>query len=97
MNDQDKKFKEIWEKRQVQGRLRYGIVNGSLFGFMVFVIINLFSLKEKTFQDVYFTYPALSQLLTMVLAGIIGYSTLKWWMNQNIYKKIIDREKSNEK
>ena len=97
MNEQDRKFKELWEKRQLQGRFQYGLVNGSFFGFMVFIIINLFSLKEKSFQDVYLTYDALSQMLTMVLAGIIGYSTLKWWMNQNIYNKIIEREKNGGK
>ncbi len=97
MNEQDRKFKELWEKRQLQGRFQYGLVNGSFFGFMVFIIINLFSLKEKSFQDVYLTYDALSQMLTMVLAGIIGYVTLKWWMNQKIYNKIIEREKNGGK
>jgi hypothetical protein len=93
LNDQDKKFKETWEKRQIKGRWHYGLVNGSIFGFVVFVVINLFKLQDQSLSEVYFTAVALSQMLTMVLAGIIGYSTIKWWMNENIYKKIIDKER----
>ncbi len=94
MNNQDKKFKIVWEKRQQKGRWHYGLVNGSIFGFVVFIIINLFSLKDQALTDVYFTSAALSKMLTMVLAGIVGYSTIKWWMNENIYKKIIEKERS---
>ena len=92
MNDQDKKFKEMWEKRQQNGRWHYGLTRGSVFGFVVFVLINLYNLKDQTFAEVYTTPNAISQMLTMVLAGIVGYSTIKWWMNENIYKKIEEKE-----
>ena len=93
MNDQDKKFKISWENRQQKGKWNYGLVHGSLFGLMVFIIINLLSLKDQKLSDVYLTSAALSQMLTMILAGIVGYSTIKWWMNENNYKKIIEKEK----
>lgn len=92
MNDQDKIFKEQWDKTRLKGRLVYGLTHGSLFGFVIFVLINLFKLKDQNFIDVFFTKSAIEQLITMVIAGIIGYATLKWWMNQNIYNKIIDKE-----
>lgn len=94
MHDQDQKFKKTWEKTQLKGRWHYGLTHGSIFGAVVFILLNLIKLKEKNFIDVYFTVPALEQLFTMILAGILGYATIKWWMNQNIYRKIIDKERN---
>lgn len=91
MTDQDRKFKEEWEKKRILGRWIYGLKHGSVFGFIVFLLINLYRLKDTSFSDVFFTAKALEQLSTMLLAGIVGYSTVKWWMNENIYKKIIDK------
>ena len=79
--------------RQQKGRWHYGLVNGSVFGLAVFVILNLLNLKDLPFTEVYLTASAISQMLTMVTAGIIGYSTIKWWMNKKIYNKIIEKEK----
>jgi hypothetical protein len=92
MHDQDKKFKEFWEKTQKKGRWLYGLTHGTFFGFVVFIVINLFSLKSQSIQETFFTTGALIQMITMVFAGFLGYSTLKWWMNQNIYKKILLKE-----
>ena len=93
MHEGDKKFKEQWEKTLNEGRIRYSLIHGSIFGFAVFVILNLWNLKDKSFSEVYFNTKALEQALTMILAGIVGYGTIKWWMNQSIYKKILQREK----
>ncbi len=92
MPDQDKKFKEFWEKTQNKGRWFYGLTHGTFFGFAVFIVINLFSLKSQSIQETFFTTSALIQMVTMVFAGFLGYSTIKWWMNQNIYKKILSKE-----
>lgn len=91
MTDQDRKFKEAWEVRRQMGRWLYGLKHGSLFGLVVFLLINLYKLKDNTFTEVFFSVSALEQLTTMLLAGIVGYSSLKWWMNENIYKKIMGR------
>jgi hypothetical protein len=93
MHTQDKQFKETWERNLIKGRWHYGLTHGSIFGFVIFVIINLFDLKSQSISETYFTSRALYQMITMVFAGILGYSTIKWWMNQNIYKKIIEKEK----
>jgi prolipoprotein diacylglyceryltransferase len=94
MHDQDKKFKTQWEKTQLKGRWIYGLTHGSTFGFVVFILINLLRLKEESFNDIYLSQYAIKQMMTMIIAGILGYATLKWWMNQNIYKKIAFREKN---
>lgn len=93
MNDQDKKFKDQWEKTLLKGRVLYSLMHGSLFGFAIFILVNLFELKETKITDVYFTTKALEQMATMILAGILGYGTLKWWINQKLYNKIIEKEK----
>jgi hypothetical protein len=92
MHEGDKKFKEQWEKTLEGGRIRYALIHGSIFGFAVFVIVNLWSLKDQSFAEVFLSRRALDQAVAMVLAGILGYGTLKWWMNQNIYRKILQRE-----
>lgn len=94
MTDQDKKFKEYWDKVRANGRLKYALINGAVFGFGVFVVLNLWYLKDLSVLEVYGTRKALEQMLTMILAGILGYGTLKWWMNERIYKKIMDQIQS---
>jgi hypothetical protein len=44
MNDQDKKFKDQWDKTRAKGRLMYSFTHGALFGFSIFVLINIFEL-----------------------------------------------------
>ena len=39
---------------------------------------------------------AFEQMATMVLAGIIGYGSVKWWVNQKVYNKIIEKENSQQ-
>jgi hypothetical protein len=94
MNEQDKIFKEQWEKTIEKGRIRYSLIHGSTFGFAIFILVNLFYLKEQSLKETYFTSDAFEQMTTMVLAGILGYGTLKWWVNQKVYDKILDKEKS---
>lgn len=97
MHEGDLKFKTDWEKTRNGGRIRYALVHGSTFGIIIFLAINLWSLKDQSFQDVFMSRRALDQAVAMVLAGIVGYGTIKWWMNENIYKKILSREQSQEK
>ena len=92
MNEGDLKFKNYWEKIKLQGRIRYALINGAIFGFGVFIVLNLFYLKDKSIAEVYFQRDSLDQMVTMVLAGILGYGTIKWWLNERIYKKILKRE-----
>ncbi len=97
MTDSDRKFKERWEGIKLKGRGFYAFTHGAGFGFLVFLIINLYYLKDKSFQEVFVNQRAMEQMLTMVFAGILGYGTVKWWMNEKIYKKIIDLENQEKK
>jgi hypothetical protein len=92
MNKQDAVFKEHWEKCIAKGRLNFGLVNGLPFGLGIFIITNLFKLQNYSFSDVYFTADALKQLRIMLSAGVIGYPSVKWWINQSIYLKILKKE-----
>ncbi len=96
MNDQDKKFKDQWDKTRAKGRLMYSLTHGAVFGFAIFILVNLFELKDESIQNVYFTIEAFEQMATMVLAGIIGYGSIKWWVNQKVYNKIIEKENSQQ-
>lgn len=92
MTDSDRQFKERWEKIKEKGRLQYALIHGATFGFLVFLIINLWYLKDKSFQEVFVNQRAMEQMLTMLFAGIVGYGTIKWWMNERIYHKILALE-----
>lgn len=95
MHEQDKKFVERWEKQRVNGKWIYGLKYGAFFGFMAFLIVNLWYLKDRSFDEVFLNSMALSQLLSMILGGILGYSLLAWNLNQKNYEKIMDREKKD--
>jgi hypothetical protein len=97
ITEQDKKFKEDWEKRRQMGRWLYGLKHGSVFGFVVFLLIHAYQLTEHSFSQVFLNLKAAEQLTTMVLAGITGYSTLKWWMNENMYQKIMEKSGESSK
>lgn len=97
MTDADQKFKENWEKIKAKGRWQYAMTHGAMFGFVVFLIINLWYLKDKSFQEVFINQKAMEQMLTMTFAGIVGYGSIKWWMNEKIYKKITALEKNDTK
>lgn len=95
MTESDKKFKIRWERIKNKGRIRYALFHGATFGFFVFLIFNLWYLKDKSFDEVFIQRRALEQMLTMVLAGIVGFGTIKWWLNEKIYKKIVAHEHNN--
>ncbi|MFZ1704079.1 MAG: hypothetical protein WAT79_07010 [Saprospiraceae bacterium] len=92
MTPSDQKFKESWEKTRLKGRIQYALINGATFGFVVFLIFNLWYLKDLSFKEVFINYKAIEQMLTMTFAGILGYGTIKWWLNEKMYQKIIDLE-----
>ncbi len=95
MHERDKRFVETWERQRVGGRWIYGLKYGSMFGFMFFVLMNLWYLKDQSFTEVYLSSRAIMQMASMVLGGILGYSLIAWYMNTNMYKKIMDREKGD--
>lgn len=96
MHEQDRRFVERWERYRTNGKWLYGLKFGSVFGFIVFIIINLWSLKDQSFTNVFFTSIALKQLISMVLGGILGYSLIAWTMNEKTYEKIMNREKEGK-
>jgi hypothetical protein len=96
MHEQDRRFVERWERQRTNGKWMYGLKFGSVFGFIVFIIINLWNLKDQPFTNVFFTSRALNQLISMVLGGILGYSLIAWTMNEKTYEKIMNREKEGK-
>ena len=95
MHEQDQRFVTRWERRRAGGRWMYGLKYGAIFGFIMFIVLNLWYLKDKSFEEVYLSSQAINQMGSMVLGGILGYSLIAWNMNQKTYQKIMDRERGN--
>ncbi len=55
MSDQDKKFKDQWDIIIAKGRIFYGLTQGSVFGFAIFILVNMFELKDESVQNVFLT------------------------------------------
>ena len=65
--------------------------------FYVFIIVNIWKSQLNTVLMKFLSPAAFLNCWTMLIAGIIGYATIKWWLNERIYKKIQDKYKKGLK
>ena len=94
MHDQDRKFVDRWERQRKGGRWIYGLTNGPVFGFVIFIILNIWNLSDQSFSEIFLSAQAFNQLISMILGGILGFSLIAWGMNERTYEKIMEREKN---
>jgi hypothetical protein len=87
MND---RFMSTWSVTRRRGIKYYMLVEGSIFGFLVFVITGLISLWDITFKEAFFTVDAFYTMLAYILGGIFVYSPAMWWYNERMFKKYSD-------
>ncbi len=79
-------FIKSWEETRKSGRLRYALVEGALFGFIIAfipILISMFSKSiELNIQNNWTYYIGFS-----ILGGIIAYWFIFWPMNEYFYQK----------
>ncbi|WP_158962255.1 hypothetical protein [Myroides fluvii] len=90
MKKSEAKFIENWKRKIEIGRLRYGFIEGSIFG----LIVGLFTmLSSLLFDD--FTIVLGIQLvyyfIIWMLGGVLGYWTIMWEVNMYYYKHFLKK------
>lgn len=71
------------------------LVEGSIFGVLVFVITGLISLWDISFKDAFLTINAFYMMLAYILGGILIYSPAMWWYNERMYKRYSESNQSD--
>jgi hypothetical protein len=83
--------KEIYQaalKIRQKGRIRYGLINGGILGFIVWILTNSLDLDTYSFSELFLSFKALLKLGLHVLMFILFYATFMWWINERTIKKV---------
>lgn len=85
MKKSEVRFIENWKKKIEKGQLRYGFIEGGIFGLFVGILTMLLSLAFDD-RSVVFGMQLAYDLIIWVLGGILGYLTIMWEVNMYYYK-----------
>jgi hypothetical protein len=86
----NERFLKNWSDTRRLGLKRYMLIEGSIFGVLIFVITRLISLWEVTVVEAFFTSNAFYLLAWYVFGGILVYAPVMWWYNERMYQKYIE-------
>ena len=90
MKKSEVRFIENWKKKIEKGRLRYGFIEGGIFGLLVGILTMLLSLAFDD-RSVVFGMQLAYDLIIWVLGGILGYLTIMWEVNMYYYKHFLKK------
>ncbi|MDR0224265.1 MAG: hypothetical protein LBI32_04315 [Myroides odoratus] len=90
MKKSEATFIENWKKKIEMGRLRYGFLEGSIFGLLVGIFTMLLSLLFDEFTIV-LRMQLVYDLIIWMLGGILGYLTVMWEVNTYYYKHFLKK------
>ncbi len=82
----DDKFIEEWKAIKKQGRLKFALREGIVFGVVLFLITSLLKLRKHSFSEIFLNEIAFMEFLFWIIGGFIGYFTVMWWTRNFIYK-----------
>jgi hypothetical protein len=83
----NERFLKTWSDTRKRGLKFYMLVEGTIFGLLVFIITGLVSLWDLSFKEAFFTLDAFYMMITYVLGGILLYAPMMWWYNERMYRK----------
>lgn len=83
----NERFLRTWSDTRKRGLRFYMLVEGTIFGLLVFIITGLVSLWDLSFKEAFFTLDAFYMMITYVLGGILLYAPMMWWYNERMYRK----------
>jgi hypothetical protein len=85
--EQEEVYQAALKIRQ-KGRIRYGLINGGILGFIVWILTNSMDLDTFSFGELFLSFQALLKLGLHVLMFILFYATFMWWLNERTIKKV---------
>ncbi len=82
---------KTWEKSRKQGRLKYSIIQGLIFG----VIVTLIKDRNLIWDTLKGNYNEIQAIFVnfswLFLGATIGYYIIVWWWKEKLYKKEQDK------
>lgn len=88
MTEKETKFVIYWEMVMQSGRLRYALLHGSIFGFLIFLFTFIFSLLVDSYDKMFAIPNVFVTLLIFIIGGIIFEGCYTWWMNMKKYRRL---------
>lgn len=88
MTEKDTRFVAYWETVMQRGRLRYAVLHGSIFGFLIFLFTFIFSFFDGSLDEMFKVPKIFGSLLIFVIGGILFEGGFTWWMNTKKYKRL---------
>lgn len=88
MTEKETKFVAYWEIVMHRGRLRYALLHGSIFGFLIFLFTFIFSLLDDSYDKMFAIPNIFATLLIFIIGGIIFEGGYTWFMNTKKYRRL---------
>ena len=88
MTDKEAKFVAYWEATMKQGRLRYALLHGSIFGFLIFLFTFIFSFLDDSYDEMFVMPKIFGVILIFILGGVIFEGGYTWWMNTKKHTRL---------
>src|SRR5690606_11607363 len=85
----DEKFVKNWEQSRRLGRIKYGIIHGSIFAVLVITFVKIMTYLTGE-SDVLFSWRAVPEYGIGISLGIIFFASFMWWLNERMYKTRIE-------
>ncbi|WP_413513361.1 hypothetical protein [Myroides odoratus] len=90
MKKSEVRFVKKWKEKMAMGRLKYGFIEGGIFGLVLGIVTTLLSLlfvEDYIFKNIQLVY----DLIIWILGGILGYLTVMWEMKMYYYKTFLKK------
>lgn len=84
---QNPKFIQNWEESRKGGLKRFMLLEGSIFGVLLFVLLLIYYWFTDSLQFSILSFDTFYMFIWYVLGGIFIYSPAMWWYNERLYKR----------
>ena len=88
MTAKETKFVAYWEATMKRGRVRYALLHGCIFGFLIFLFTFIFSFLDDSYDEMFVVPKVFVSLLIFIIGGIIFEGGYTWWMNTKKYRRL---------
>lgn len=87
MSVRNQKFLDNWKSSREGGFKRFMIVEGGIFGTLLFVLLLIYNLFTETLPHPALSVDTFYMFIWYILSGIFIYAPIMWWYNERLFKK----------